>query len=116
MVTEDKSKPLPIPINISPEILEMALAQSIINTSLGDKIKDAMDKSINSTSSNGRFGYRSLIQQGVDEYVVSIVREEAIKLIEPKREEIRQKIAEQLSDVAIDNVITKLFESFNRNF
>lgn len=103
-------------VNVTPEALENALAQAIINTALGEKLNDALNKAINTTSSYTTFGHRTLIQQAVDSYLVEVVRAEAIKLIEPMREEIGQKINEHLSQNAIDSVISKIFETFNGNF
>lgn len=114
MGTENQSNQLSV--NVTPEALENALAQAIINTALGEKLNDALNKAINTTSSHSAFGHRSLIQQAVDSYLMEVVRAEAVKLIEPRREEIRQKINDHLSQNAIDSVIAKIFETFNRNF
>ena len=85
-----------VELKIDAEAVQAQLVQSIISSSIGVELKKAIDKTL--TEKTGGFYGKTLVERAVEEALLNVIRAEASKLVEAKKDEIRAQIAGRLTD------------------
>lgn len=97
-------------VNIDPTDVDNAIVKAVINSHLGEAIKTAVEKFINSSSSYGSTSLIQVMENAVDQAIISVVRTivtEDFKDVIAKavREKLTEEVTQEFVGRAVDNML-----------
>ena len=89
-----------ITANIDGASIQEAMAKAVLESSVGEHIKKAIEKILKETYST-----RSIVQTAVESAVRDLVENEAIHLISERAEAVRDRVRESITDAVVESAI-----------
>jgi len=95
----DEETTVPVAINIDPKMLDDAILRHIMQTSIGETIRKAIEETFSSKSTYGRTDFKEVISRAVDSEVQRLI---IAVLQEPENEtRIREVIREKMTNAVL---------------
>jgi len=102
-----------VKVDISPEKVEQAVINAIVESSIGKQLSEAVTKALSpeahTRKENGKWHVGNAVQAAVTDVVMVEVRKLATQMVHDRKEEIREKILEHLTGEALGNVVSSIW-------
>lgn len=93
-----------VKVEINAEQVQQQIVKAIVDGAIGNHI----EKAVNDVLSSKNSWTDNMVQSVVKYAVATIARQEIMKILEGRREQIKDKLAERLTDELMDKTLEKL--------
>lgn len=97
-------------IKIDSEAVQAQLVSAITNSAIGEQIQKAITKVLTEYHGSGFGDRKTIIESCVYEALVNVIRDHINQMIDERKDEIRQKISESLTDETLKTITDKVWE------
>ena len=98
-----------IKIDITPEVIQQQITDSIIKAGIGESMRSAVMKAIHG------YSFNNSVDEAIKQTVARMVQDELIKN-DGLKFIIREKITETITQEHISTLVTKMFEILNDRY
>jgi hypothetical protein len=99
-----------IEVHLDTEALTAQIAEAVTRSVLGENVEAAIREAATRTLKGDSYGKPSVVERVVAQAIERAVRE----LVLERQDEVKAVVAEQLTEVALTALLSKLFEAWAR--